>query len=872
MGMDERTMQTRRQSGRTLTVVRLAAVLAAAIATTAATATGSEAAPARPVGDAVAGAGPQPVVTSVPRAPGAVRPGQRVRLRVRIGNRARSGTARSRVVILRSTDAKASADDAVLVASRPAAVRARGGRWVVLATRVPVDLAPRKPSRLIACVRHRKGPSWTPPRHACRTLPGALAVFTGSSHDVIDGARDLGLLNSDRALVYKLMATLRQPGLPAVFRGDGGRTDATAAMAEARRRLPRMSPALRRKLRPLLLPPMYRRAAAARKARTPRAKAAAFDPCKARVSEWRSVKATGIPVRVWWHGDRRDERDARRIAGALEREIWPKLTSLLGKPLSDAHKLCSGVDAAVDVYLEPLGSTRDGAASTFGTSCGRSPSWVLLHPRAPGGVIAHEFMHVLQFAHARSAPCEDWSYLNDATATWAEDYVYPHGQTEHHRPYLELLADPHVVFGYGDGYPGWVFFKSVTQAAKSPSSIATLYALAANNRPLAALDGALPGGLSKQWPLFARTGWNRPLPSALVESFFSWDRLPLAPPGARRAAALPEGQDTLRSSVDVAMPGLGRQYVDVDLGDPRARRVTFVDPSAQGIDPGLHADAFIRTADGSWRHEDWTGLAEKQFCRDEAGQDVRQVILIHSTTTLPSAQSPGRNVVATDRPAIELEKRCGEPGRYKVLSASFTTRTEGSQTGSQICSSVSGTEDFSGSVVTEYLSPSNALVQEDGESSAHGEIGVPVPAKWRTTLNGCTHPPPTYAEQPCSTTREYLPEPDGTWNMGFTIDADALDAPTARIRWWISDPSIGSLLADDRSCNVVEFRSAFEPSSDLDQTVPMSRFTASGPVTLAFSGGPRTWTSDLLGRPASLRMTWDVEITFVRVDTNGEPL
>lgn len=793
-----------------------------------------------------------PSIAPAGRAPVAVAPGRRARLHVTVRGAGAGRTPATPLRVLLSEDGRPDAGDRVIGGGRAPALRPGARRKVVLRPVVPADVATGRVLRLAVCAGAVPG--------RCRMLRGRTAALAGSSHEVIDAARRLGLVGVDRALAYKLKATLRRPGVPAGLRGDGGRTDLTETFALARSRLPRMPAKLRRQVRPLLLPPP---------ARSPRrARAAAFDPCASGIRQWRNVQAGEAPVRVWWAGDAAGEAGARRIAGLIGSEVWPKLTGLMGPARSDDHKFCSGPDGRVDVYLTRLASRSDGGASQFDLSCGASPSWVLLDPRAPGGVVAHELMHVLQFAHARSKPCEQWSYLNDATATWAEDFVFPDGQSEHQ--YRQLLDDAQVVFGYGDGYPGWVFFKAVTQEAGSPAAVPALYARAKDSAPLAALDGALPGGLAQQWPAFARRGWNRRLDDALTQSFFSWDALRAAPPERRRVLALPPGTKEQRAPVPVTLFGLGRQYTVVDLADDRARRVTFHDPSAAGVDAGLRADAFIRTADGTWRHEDWSGAGEKAYCRDEPGEDVREVVLVHSTSTLPDPADPGRALVRTERPVVELEEACGAPGRYKVLSASIRTRTEGSQE-QGICGTVGGVTVFEGASSAEHLDPENQLAADEYGPVARGRIAAPVPATWTQQLDGCTRPPPDYERVPCSTTRVVHPSPDGTWDVGFSIEADSLEAETARIDWWISHASIGFVDPDDSVCNINEFWNSFA-YEEHQQVVPMSRFTGSGPVTLRHAGGPRSWDSDALGHPALLSKSWDIEITFVRVDEDGNPL
>src|SRR6266508_1571207 len=44
--------------------------------------------------------------------------------------------------------------------------------------------------------------------------------------------------------------------------------------------------------------------------------------------------------------------------------------------------------------------------------------------------VAHELMHAYQFAF-KISNCGDFRWFEEATATWAEDYVYPDDQDEH---------------------------------------------------------------------------------------------------------------------------------------------------------------------------------------------------------------------------------------------------------------------------------------------------------------------------------------------------------------------------------------------------------------------------------------------------------
>ena len=189
---------------------------------------------------------------------------------------------------------------------------------------------------------------------------------------------------------------------------------------------------------------------------------------------------------------------------------------------------------------------------------------------------------MLQDTYKRVGDCQRWLYLDDATATWAKDRAYHLDQTEHQDGYDELISDPGLVFGYGDGYPGWSFVFSATQHAGSPGAVRALYELAGLRAdPLDALDEAVRGGLGQAWPAFARDAWNRRLlPNALTVVL----QLGLvARHAGGRAGRLPPAHEGLgEGELPIVLSGLGRQYYDLRFADRNARLITFKDPSAAG--------------------------------------------------------------------------------------------------------------------------------------------------------------------------------------------------------------------------------------------------------------------------------------------------
>ena len=84
--------------------------------------------------------------------------------------------------------------------------------------------------------------------------------------------------------------------------------------------------------------------------------------------------------------------------------------------------------------------------------------------------VTHEFMHLIQYAFDVAGSCDvEYRWLAEATATWAEDYVYPSGQTEHREAATYVtdtwrpLRDTGDRYGGGRKYGAYVFFFYLTR-------------------------------------------------------------------------------------------------------------------------------------------------------------------------------------------------------------------------------------------------------------------------------------------------------------------------------------------------------------------------------------------------------------------------
>jgi hypothetical protein len=602
---------------------------------------------------------PDLVVKSVSKAPKALVAGSRLKVRVTVANRG-GKAGRSRLGLYLSPTSYWSSSAVPLAGSkRVRRLRAHRRVRVRATVRVPRNAPPARRFKLLACADARQAVEESREGNNCRAA-GRVVVVGGSSFDVIDAYLALHRLRTSKAVLYRLYAAFGDRRLPRRYRRRGP-VSGTRAVATARARFGSLPRSIRSKVQPFLIPPIYK--GSAKSARLS-AGASAIEPdfaCTVRSSEWSSVETANGAARVWFRNSSNDAANAHRLAGELGGRIWSSLTGVMANhaPLPDGNFSCSGPDSKLDVYLRPMGNPGNGVTTAFGTCHNAVPSYVQVDPRAPRGALAHEFMHVLQNTYKRAGNCERWLFLDDATATWAEDRAYHHDQTEHQDGYDELIRDPQLVFGYGDGYPGWSFMFSATQHAGSPTAVRALYELAGIRAdPLDALEEAVGGGLGIAWPAFARDAWNRRLPpSALTQSFFNWDASHVTPAVEPLDYRLRTKE--WQGELPISLAGLTRQYYDLRFDDRNAREITFTDPSAAGTDPTLRTWAFLKVAHRGWTSEDWTGRDKVEFCRDDKAEDVRQVVLVHSTSKRPPPGAPASVVTQSQRPKLRLRDRCG---------------------------------------------------------------------------------------------------------------------------------------------------------------------------------------------------------------------
>ena len=563
---------------------------------------------------------------------------------------------------------------------------------------------------------------------------------------------------------------------------------------------------------------------------------------------------------------RGDRAAARRIARMVRAQIYPRFKRLLGRtPPSDARERCyNGPDGRLDVYV-----TRDREIGDFlipegvrafvhpfmsNRGCApRRPVFALVSPDVRPAVLAHELFHAFQAAYDVAGDCVRYGSWEEATATWAGDWIYPRDDVEHEQK--DAFRYPNGPLSIQE-YSAWVLMRYLSEKS-GPGVIRRIEEAKEDHPEDEHVDVSIPGGFRARLPEFAVYAWNQsPLPNlpGIGRSFRAWDRITDKPASERMQLSLGGARTAQREVPMRRMRVLTRAYRDVTVADGAIRRLTFVNP--QAADPNVHVRALLQKADGRWTHENWDGRDRVELCRDVPEQDVRRIVLVLTRSSYK------RGLVVT--PRFELEDSCGL--RFKILAARLSTRVVASGSDSY-CGTQSGTKLFDGSA-GELPFDGASFARRAGDDVA-GEVFAKVPATWHGHhLDGCRWEE-SRGKVPCSLDMpDRTPGTDGTWSVGFSISGRWTD-PQWAVRWRLEQPEVGFADAGDPECNV-HIWGAHGLDVNL-QRVPRERFLGTAPVTLTFEGTGRP-ASSIDPDDATIDHQWSYSVTFQRVDAAGRPL
>ncbi|HEX9377108.1 MAG TPA: CARDB domain-containing protein [Actinomycetota bacterium] len=514
----------------------------------------------------------------------------------------------------------------------------------------------------------------------CRASRTQMVVDpTPESYALIDAAEARGDITHQQAVVYTAFAAFVDPRLPEAYRGantglgDAGRMAGVAAEIES------LSPANMAKVVPFFRPPAYQGswidplepAAPAANPRVSRAPSCT-DPALFIKDDWTCQDTTHFRI---WHSQSIPE--SATIADALAAEVenvYAAETALFGRtPIPDTNLPSftddegrtyvqgNGGDARIDVYVTEVGlrfhyKVFRGLTVGYPIGCKQRPAFTIINTafvdtaQKARDVFAHEFFHHLSFTYDLAAECSLYSWLDDATANWAIDDVYPDDDYEHEWIHSYLHCGfRHAIDNPNDsqnGYEDYLlpFFLARTLGA---TTIRDIWDDTEVYDDLGAIDQAIPGGLEKWWPRFAMANWNRDG----TDQYEQWDgilnRLPATAESCHDQYSVTtagKDQNVVKLDKRITMPYLSSQYQVIDFADDVVS-ARFVNPFFEDPYPNSAIWAWYRLEDGTTFVEDWTQQAEMTWCRDRPAEDIQQLMVMYSFADPSARGSPGTGTV-----------------------------------------------------------------------------------------------------------------------------------------------------------------------------------------------------------------------------------
>ena len=320
------------------------------------------------------------------------------------------------------------------------------------------------------------------------------------------------------------------------------------------------------------------------------------------------------------------------------------------EPMPDCGAGCpsGGGDPRLDIYL--VGPSVDANYTWWnppGTpTCETTPAYITLLPGVSVATLAHEFMHVLQFAlpYANGNGCKDlWWW--EATGIWAKDYVYGRHYFYERHDWAEVFLqfpDLSLEDGFLHRYYGAYLFPSYLHRVRGkPDLVPRIFARMGSEpdvfKAIESEVSAELGDFGELWKDFTLKNWNQDP----VTDYLNLDGLKTGAGPSERQIGV--GQIEID---DAGVEHLAAVYEKFTFSSD-VHTVVFRNTLAGVEHAGVMA---IQQVDGEWQDpEDWSDEGEKEFCFDRPSEKLTELIIIFS-----NSDAIGRQKLApSNLPTIE---------------------------------------------------------------------------------------------------------------------------------------------------------------------------------------------------------------------------
>jgi|KBSSwiStaDraftv2_1062776.scaffolds.fasta_scaffold02680_15 Bacterial Ig-like domain (group 2) len=557
-----------------------------------------------------------------------------------------------------------------------------------------------------------------------------------TSESLIDAALAQNRIDAETALTYRVFAVFGDERLPIAYEGAPSAAPPHLLLRELMTTIGTLSPAAQAVLRPFLLPPIYAdswfaqrlglgasaQASAQHRATAARAKALSTVNCAVGIAPSLYAKVSTVHFNVYYTvfggtsyvAENAKSAAAAAMVAAIIEQVYDaeiKLVDPLDR-LDDSKEACSGGDGKYDIYYGPYGL---GGIAAWTTSyalppdqigkkseCALRPSFMSLNslsiefataeqqPANSGpmvkSLLAHEFLHALQFTIDRAASCKDLEWLDEATAQWAMDHLVPTiaqglpgefgmepgvGNVASGYPKSGTVLAAYLYAGHLtsiekpgpgldpklNGYSDYLFFQYLART-QGPDTIRQIFdALAGGRNSVEAIAAAVD--MKSVWPAFARTLWigweDKVLDYWANEDEYKFglaqvyaqvptvqtipqemkDRQKTTPVDQKgqKSAQFELLANALAFSGNYEVEPRSILYEHLKFSDPSVHAVVFYNPIADRPDNGPMKLEALKKIGGKWQPpEDWTPRAFQTYCLDNQDERLEELLLIVSNS------------------------------------------------------------------------------------------------------------------------------------------------------------------------------------------------------------------------------------------------
>lgn len=585
--------------------------------------------------------------------------------------------------------------------------------------KAPLDAPVDQPFYLVVCADDKKQVKESSESNNCKAAPNPITLQgLPTAYGLIDEALARGEIDEETALLYYAYAAAGDPRLPQQFDQPELVFDSAFVFRTIADKFDSLSPEAQLALDPFFSPPSYEgaylpptsSAQVVGNGWSSRQASAVAGTCAPVPGEIPRAAATGWAsnatehFRIWHFtadpgglaGETSTpaQSEAAAVAlAAIAEEVYTKETALWREPLPDGTVQCNGGDALIDVYLVRVSSRAEAQVVPYPPGSNLRPGWMWVAPDIIGSVeearsyFAHEFAHLTQLAYNEVADPPhgtriEYGWLEEASATWAMDYVYEDDNLEH--DFLPYYFRPHgsiawetplgecTVWNCKNGYRDYLFFFFLTHKLNNPALMGDVWRNVESYDSIGAVDQAL-ADFGLEWRDFVLHNMNR----ENYDQYKTWDgieaQLPLDYEPTFDVTL--EGKKKKTSPYPYAADGgtsiepKTYRWVNFKFPDNKVRQITLKDFGYQPegpVDENTRVTAWYKLANGNTGIEDLSDDNERIWCRDHANENLTELVIFYTEgrPTPYLEESPERVFFPLSTGKVIADRLCKPPQKF----------------------------------------------------------------------------------------------------------------------------------------------------------------------------------------------------------------